>query len=242
MSEHEITPERLDGLMDGTVTPEDQLDRDMLALAADLRAAAPGASDALRERILALPEPQPVGRWRRLVSTGRGRALVAAPALGAIIAAVVTVGVLNRDGGDGAAGGGADASGASAPAAAQKETATQPGALAPPAATRGAGDASAPEGRTAGETFVNPGPARVVIPPGALAATLEEATRIVTDAGGELQPTTQPTDPPSVLLEITVPEGAAERVAAELAKLGTTSEEITVDAGVGMRLILAEEE
>ena len=99
MTGDELTPERLDAILDGQEAASDDDARDMLALAATLREGSPGAPDELRGRGRALGRPSPAEGWlRRLLGTGRrGRILVAAPALGAALAAVIAIGVITNN-------------------------------------------------------------------------------------------------------------------------------------------------
>lgn len=95
-----IRPDRLDDLFDGRATPETDEERDMLHLAAELRASAPPASQELHDRIAALGEPatRPTGGrtpwWRRLGLRA------AAPALAGLIVVLVAVAVIARGGSD----------------------------------------------------------------------------------------------------------------------------------------------
>lgn len=90
----EIRPERLDALFDGAA-PETDEERDLLHLAAELRAEAPSAPDDLRRRITELGEPDvsrraPDGWWSRI------RWRMAAPAMAGLIAVLVAVAVIPR--------------------------------------------------------------------------------------------------------------------------------------------------
>ena len=85
MNHDDITPERLDAILDGAEATSDD-EGAFLALAADLRASSPKASDALRDHVTALGEPARQPKLRRRAS----RWMVAAPALGAV--AVLTIG------------------------------------------------------------------------------------------------------------------------------------------------------
>jgi hypothetical protein len=111
----EITSERLDALLDGSATPETDSERDMLHLAARMRDGSPRASDALRRRVQALEGRTAVAsaprRPRWLPATSRGWMMLGAPALSALLIAVIGVGVLStRDGSDDTAGGGSESS------------------------------------------------------------------------------------------------------------------------------------
>jgi len=136
----DMTPERLDAILDGTAAPDTDEDRAMLHLAADLRGAAPRASDALRERIIAMGEP---GEFRPKRVPFWKRINVLAPALGAVVAVIVAVGVLTTgNSGDDTGfptlerGGGAADSAVQPPAAAPTQTMAEPApmpATGPPA-------------------------------------------------------------------------------------------------------------
>lgn len=102
----EITPERLDALLDGSATPETESEREMLHLAARMRDGSPRASDALRRRVQTLESRSAAAarprkrRWRPV--TSRDWLMIGAPALSALLIAVIGVGVLTtRDGSDG---------------------------------------------------------------------------------------------------------------------------------------------
>ncbi len=226
----EMTPERLDAILDGTAAPDDDEARAMLHLAADLRGAAPGASDDLRRRVLALGEPagQPAGAprlpfWKRLN--------VMAPALGAVVAAIVAVGVISTGGGssgDSTVGGrgGADESGqfdsAVPPAAAPAPTATlaepAPGGLARSADT----------------------PAQITVEAGALDDALAE---IETAAGGPTFITEDARTPTSATVTITVPADRDADVRRALTGIGEWEDPRALDAhtpGAPIHLRLSE--
>jgi hypothetical protein len=101
MTDDELTPERLDRVMDGEPAMSDD-ERAMLALAAQLRADVPPPSPELRRRIAALGDQPARGTRRR-----RGGVWASAPALGAIVVALVGGGVvvnmLASNGGSGSA-------------------------------------------------------------------------------------------------------------------------------------------
>ncbi len=147
----EITPERLDALLDGSASPETDVERDMLHLAAQMRDEAPRAGNALRERVQALgdqmPRPRPARRWWPASAPGRWRVVV--PALSAVAAAIISVGVLTNGGNDNAS---QDASNAAGSAVRESR---------PGAATR---DASTPKAPSADEQATT-------APPSAPAAT-----------------------------------------------------------------------
>lgn len=83
MADNELTPLRLDAIMDGEVAVTDE-ERAMLALAAQLRADVPQASHELRERVSAIGDRPARSRPRR-----RLRAWSGAPALGAVVVALI---------------------------------------------------------------------------------------------------------------------------------------------------------
>ncbi len=127
----EITPERLDALLDGSVSPETDAERDMLHLAARLREEAPRADDAVRERVQSLGDksapPRLARRWWPASAPGRWR--VAVPALSAVAAAIISVGVLTSRGNDtasqDASNAGGSATAPSRPGAAAGDLSTQ---------------------------------------------------------------------------------------------------------------------
>jgi hypothetical protein len=225
MSREEMTPERLDAILDGSAAPTDDEARDMLALAARLRQASPPASDRLRERIRGMPQPHtaPVGRLRRLLDRGwRGRMLVAAPALAAVVAVVVGISVLNGSSDPQVARNSTDltieqtsagASDAAEATATRTSSATVPGqtsktpppTLAPPAAD---GVDVAPQLLTL----------RVALT--TLTARVADLRRLVENAGGTVSLTDQQTTPPSTIASITVPQDRRTAVFAEIANLG----------------------
>ncbi len=91
MSHDDLTPERLDALIDGAEPANDD-ERDVLHLAAALRSGSPRPSDDLKRRVRALGEPPRAVPPRR-----RLRWSVLTPALGALVAAVIaTTVVLTR--------------------------------------------------------------------------------------------------------------------------------------------------
>jgi hypothetical protein len=239
MSHGDVTPERLDAILDGREPAETDAEREMLAVAASMKEASPGASDALRQRMRALPPPRSRrSRLGRFVPAGwRGRALVASPALAAVIAAVVAVGVL-RDGkgGSGAAGGGDAAVSQSARdqfQAAEKS----PGPVAPGASpSSSSGTTAAP--LSAAPPVAPPPPSVITVPRGRLKASLETARSLVTVAGGRL--VSEPDASGAIRLTITFPPGRGADVPDELAALGETAAGLTLDAN-GRRVVLLAE-
>lgn len=149
-----IGPERLDELFDGRTTAETDEERDLLRLAAELRAAAPPAPDRLRERVAGLGEPDPgPAPARRVRWTPRWR--FAAPAIAGIVAVVIAAVVIPRDGGS------RDDS-ASASTTTLLESAPQESVPVPPPA---ADATSMPEaGRAADSSSKSPVPTRTTTP------------------------------------------------------------------------------
>ena len=86
MTDDELTPLRLDAIMDGEAAVSDE-EREMLALAAQLRADVPHPSPALRTRITAIGD-QPARRSPR-----RWRGWSSAPALGALVVVLIGGGI-----------------------------------------------------------------------------------------------------------------------------------------------------
>ena len=94
----DLTPERLDAILNGSEPPTSDAERDMLALAASLRDATPGAGDDLRDRVRAIAAPEPTGREARQRGPGwRTRLLLIAPAIVTATAAVVVIAVVGGD-------------------------------------------------------------------------------------------------------------------------------------------------
>jgi hypothetical protein len=152
--DHDVTPERLAGLVDGA-TPETDAERDAVALMADLRGLAEPAPDAVRERVrgIATRETPGTAGWRRWFHGPDGRrrlALTAAPVAAAVVALAIAIPVLNRDDGGSAppaaadaASPGAEGAGARGAAGASGGGAAAPEAAAPRAAVPAAPDAAA---------------------------------------------------------------------------------------------------
>lgn len=208
MKGDEMTPERLDAILDGRAAPTDDEARDMLALAGALREAAPGAGDSLRARVRALPRPGPAGRLRS--SGWRGRALIAAPALSVVVAAVVAIGVIARSP-DGRSGG-SDSSQAQrlgrAAVEAAPPTSATPSAASPGSSRDAAGAPSAP--------------VAIQILPATLDARVADVRDLVDAASGTiLEETRQPTTPPSVIVSITLPRDRSAEVLRAIVALGT---------------------
>lgn len=208
----EMTPEGLDAILDGREPATDDEAREMLALAGALREAAPGAGPELRARVRALPQPQPVGRLRRLFGNGwRGRMLIVAPALSAVIAAVIAVGVIGRSPGDNKT-----VSGDRAASSAESVGTSTPSAT--PAAPKSATPSSAPFSATnAGDPAA---PITLRIAPATLKARLAKVRDIVAAAGGTTDAVDQGGQPPSSVVSITVPIERSADVLRAIADLG----------------------
>lgn len=213
MTGDELTPERLDAILDGREPATDDAARDVLALAAALREAAPGAGGALRARVHALPQPEPRGRVRRLLAGGwRGRLLVAAPALSAVIVAAVAIGVLGQSSGSDSA----------RIALEQRDATTQPaneaGDAVPPVSAPNAAAKTA-DTRAALTTA----PLVVRVAKDTLTARLADIRRLVQDAGGAVE--TSPASPgPAALLTITVPGARSADILRAIVNLGVAPE------------------
>ena len=219
MSEHDLTPERLDAILDGEVPATDDDARDMLALAAQLRAAVPGADDTLRARVRTMPEAHPprVGTVRRLLRSGwRGRMVVAAPALSAVLAAVIAVGVLSNSPGDSSSS--ADDTARTGATALQGESAAS---SAPPSkpTTPEAGYDTATEPLAAAGTRVLPTDALTVeVPSTTLPDRVDDLRRLVTDAGGTVVLEVSPGIPSATVATLDLP---TDRVATTLTAIAT---------------------
>ena len=216
----EMTPERLDAILDGREPATDDEARDMLALAGALREAAPGGGPDLRARVRALPQPQPVGRLRRLFNSGwRGRMLVAAPVLSAVVAAVIAVGVIGGSSGD-------EGTIAVTPAASPAEAApraalpTTPSitSATPPADTSSAiPDAAV----SAGADGRPSAPITLRVTPDTLEARIADIRRLIVEAGGTVGLARPQVTPPSAIISITLPAERSADVLRAVANLGT---------------------
>ena len=222
----EMTPERLDAILDGRDPANDDEARDMLALAGALREAAPGAGADLRSRVRALPQPQPSGRLRRLLNSGwRGRMLIAAPALSAIVA-VIAVGVI---GGSSDTGPNVAESTTTAATTVTTSEASQlkrssgaasvfDGPTTPPSATT----PSTPSSASTGAPAQAPAPPITLhVPTATIDARIAEIRRLVTAAQGTVDQTDQSGPPPSMLLSISLPAERSAAVLKAIANLGT---------------------
>lgn len=241
---NEITPERLDALLDGTVQAETDAERDVLALASRLKGAEPRAGAALRGRVRTIAaEP---GRTRRL-QRFRGRwALVAAPAVAAIAAGVIAVGVFSGD----------DKNVATSDATALEGFETQTdaqGALglrsnAPADNAAGAAKSGATEAAPSIQAPpVQDGPAgadaaipMLRVTAGTRDARLADIRRIVSDAGGNVEATAVP-GATAWDLVITLPVDAAPAALASIAAFADgPAPPIAVDPAGVARLRLTE--
>jgi hypothetical protein len=227
MSGGDLTPERLDGILDGSQAPNEETDRDMLALAAELRDAAPGAGDELRERVRAIAAQAPAHADPHRGGVGwRSRLLLVGPALATVVAALVVIVVVDGNGGS------------------NRDLARRESALTSAAPAAGAPQAAA--GSSSDSMRVAPpalaaGPVIVQVDTGTLVARVDEARRIVTRAGGTVTETPQSTSPPGTLLTITLPAERAAGAAAKLAALGEVSGgSFTSANGGSLRVLLTE--
>lgn len=241
MSDHDMTPERLDGILDGSIEATDQADRDLLALAAALREAAPGAPESLREKVAALPATAPtISWWRRLMARRHGWALVGAPVAAGLVAVLIAGGVLFNTDQTG------DTSGAAADTALQAtsgSSATEAGKSLSADTTSAAQESTPPTSSNAfTDQRAGQGPPIVRVPQGSLQERLNDARRIVEDAGGEFVQTERAPDGPGVLVLVTVPVGRGPDVAQQLGALGTSDGPLPVDADVGIRAIFVEDD
>jgi hypothetical protein len=190
----------------------------MLALAGALREAAPGAGADLRTRVRALPQPQPVGRLRRLFDNGwRGRMLIAAPALSAIAAVVIAVGVIGgRSGDEGTLAGTPTASRAEALQKAvttPSSTSATPPAAPSPAVTDAAAASAADGGLSA--------PVTLRVASDTLEARIADIRRLVVAAGGTVGLAQPQVAPPAAVVSITLPAERSADVLQAIANLGT---------------------
>ena len=230
MSADDLTPERLDAILNGSEPAESDAERDMLALAASLREGSPRADDELRERVRAITVP---GREMRQRGPGwRTRFLIAGPALATVVAAVVVIAVVGRD--DPGTNRTSLTRESAAFDAAATTTATPPLAAKSPLDTGKAVPSSTARGG------VTAGPVIVRVEPGTLPRHLADARRIVAAADGAMVVTPQTTGDPSALLTITLPPNRVSGVLSELTLLckGREGSAIGVDGTV--RVLLTE--
>ena len=203
MNPDDLTPERLDAILNGSQPPTEDADREMLALAAELRGAAPGAGDELRERVRAIAAQAPESAGARRGNPGwRTRLLLAAPALATVVAAIVVIAVVGGDSGtkhtDLAS---------NAPTVTSTAARVRRDRFAREVAERGGA------GRAVGNApgALSAGPVIVRVGAGTLARRVADARRIVARAGGTAVVTPQATARPGTLLTITLPARARGR-------------------------------
>ena len=233
MSTDDLTPERLDAILNGSEPATSDAERDMLALAASLRDGSPRAGDDLRDRVRAIGAPASAPLTRQRGPGWRTRFLLAGPALATVVAAVVVIAVVGRDD----------------PGTSRTSlTTTQPafsGASAttatPLGAARSAADAEtvAPSS-TAVQPAATAGPVIIRVEPGTLARRLADARRIVAAAGGTTVVTRQTTGDPGVLLAIKLPPDRVSGALAELTRLGEGREGPATGADGTVRVLLTE--
>lgn len=242
----DVSPERLDAILDGRAQAETDLEREMLALAARMQSEEPRADQLLRTRVRAIAtRPGRAGRVRQLGRSWRGRALIAGPAVAVAVAVVVAVGVFGDGGGPSAGQDLALRDGATQTTAAteqfdaaksglkQPEGDTAGGALQavpPAAASRGGADAVSPEA---------PG-ATLRVAAGTRDARLADIRRIVSGAGGRVDAAPL-AGTGSLLLTITLPpDSAAGAIDAVAALAEGTPPPIAVDP-VGVARVVLED-
>lgn len=230
MTPDDLTPERLDAILNGSEPPTSDAERDMLALAASLRDAAPRASEDLRDRVRAIAEPAATGGETGRRSPGwRTRLLVAGPAIATVVAAVVVIAVV---GGDDPGTNrtsltreSAGSAGSSAATTTRSATSAAARALSP--------STTAPE--------VSAGPTVVRIEPGTLQQRIADARRIVAAADGTAIVSVQTAAEPSALLTITLPTNRAPGALAKLMRLGNVGERAATGPDGTVRLLLTEQ-
>lgn len=232
MSPDDLTPERLDAILNGSEPAESDAERDMLALAASLREGSPRAGDDLRERVRALGSPASVPSRHQRVPGWRTRFLIAGPAVATVVAAVVVIAVVGRDDS------GTNRTSLSTSQAASVPEASTAGV--PPSTARAAADTRDAAPRSVAPQGATAGPVIVRVEPGTLPRHLAEARRIVSAAGGAVAVTRQTTGDPSALLEITLPPDRVSGVLAELMRLGEGRKATVSDAGGALRVLLTE--
>lgn len=233
MKPDDLTPERLDAILDGSQAPTEDADRAMLALAAELRGGAPGAEDRLRERVRMIAAQAPEAAGARRGSPGwRSRLLLAGPALATIAAAIVIIAVVGGDSGT-----------------TRTELASSESTVGSTATRAGATDATAKSSSGAVQATpsasppaaLSAGPVILRVDAGTLALRVADARRIVTGAGGTVVATPQATARPGTLLTVTVPPARAAGVLAQLSKLGAVSGGTLAGAAAGsLSLLLTE--
>jgi hypothetical protein len=233
MNPDDLTPERLDAVLNGSQAPTEDADREMLALAAELRGAAPGAGDELRERVRAIVAQAPERADARRGNPGwRSRLLLAGPALATLVAAIVVIAVVGGDSGTKQTD--LASSEPTVTSTAARAGVTDSRAKAPSEAVQAAPSATPPAALTAGPVILRVGS-------GTLARRVADARRIVTRAGGTVAATPQATAQPGTLLTITLPPAHAAEVIAQLSALGeVTGGTLATAAGGSLNLLLTE--
>ncbi len=178
----EIRPERLDELFDGAAADTDE-ERELLALAAELRASAPPAPDHLRQRIADLGEP-PVARRASGGWWSRIRWRMAAPALAGLIAVLVAVTVIPQVIG----GSDDDVSLSDAPGAVERETAVpeRDSAASVPQGEDTGGSGPGMQAREPSASSSAPRPVDGVVREGDLDRVRDAVSRAIADAGGRV--------------------------------------------------------
>lgn len=231
MSGDDLTPERLDAILNGSEPATEDADRDMLALAGALRGAAPPAGDELRERVRAIAAGTPAEAQAGRRNPGwRTRALIAGPALATVVAAVVVIVVAGGDSGPGASN-----------LASRESTATAPAAGAVVADSTSPAPTDALQVAPAARASVGAGPVILRVGTNTLERRVADARRIVADAGGTVLATPQATPRPGTLLTITLPPDQAAGAIAELAALGEVAGGTLDPAADGsLRLLMTE--
>lgn len=197
MSHDDLTPERLDALIDGA-EPATDAERDVLHMAAALRSASPRPSDDLKRRVRALGEPA-----RPAQARPRRRWNVLAPALGALAAGIIATTVVVTRSPD------ASTSPASQDAAAPTAQPTGTGIADGTVSTfQGeAGGAASQQSRALPTWFV---------PPGATADIVAQIEEITAAAGGSIAVTD---DDAGKLIAITVDPARRAELSAQIISL-----------------------
>ena len=233
MNPDDLTPERLDAILNGSQAPTEDVDREMLALAAELRGATPGAGDELRERVRAIAAQAPeLADAHRGKPGWRSRLLIAGPALATVVAAVVVIAVVGGDSGT-------KQTDLASTESAVTSTATRAGATDATAKSPSEGVQAAPSATP--RAALAAGPVILQVDAGTLARRVADARRIVARAGGTVVATPQATAPPGTLLTITLPSARAAEVIAQLSELGeVTGGSLATAAGGSSSLLLTE--
>ena len=229
MSPDDLTPERLDAILNGSEPAESDPERDMLALAASLRDGSPRAGGELRERVRAIAAS---GREPRQRGPGwRTRFLIAGPAVAMVVAAVVVIAVVGRDDP------GTNRTSLTTPQSALSGAVTTPVA---PSAARSSADAEQAVPSSTAPPAATVGPVIVRVDPGSLPRRLADAQRIVAAAGGAVVVTRQTGRDPSALLAITLPADRVSGVLAKLTRLGEGRGGSAIGTDGTLRLLLTE--